>query len=436
MKKVWKVSEISAAVKDSLESKFFDISVIGEIRGLKWHTSGHVYFSLIDDKTVLNTAFFRRYIENLSFVPKDGMLVVAYGTISSYPPRSNYQLICRKIEQAGVGEKLLAIMRLKERLQGEGLFDRSRLLPKFPKNIAVITSLSGAAKEDIKNVIARRFGGINLYLFDSLVEGSNAESSMLRAIHRVKESISILNLDLLIIARGGGSKESLDLFNNEFVARTLYTVEIPIISAVGHQIDTTVVDFVADRRAETPSSAAEMACPDIHELSARYDTVRLSLIKSIRLYLEDKQLSYTRSSGMISKDSFYKLLDRKSQLTDFGISNLALIYRNLFLKQLHRYRMVSDKLIGLKLQFIKEYKIKTYSLISGMNQAIAYESMQRRTKVESIIELLKTLSPVATLKRGYTITLKNGKLCRFADIETADLIETRFYDGVVKSKIQ
>ncbi len=419
-----------------MESNFFDVSVVGEVRGLKWHTSGHVYFTLVDNESVLNVAFFRRYVKNLSFAPKDGMLVVVYGTISSYPPRSNYQLICRKIVQAGVGDKLLAIMHLKERLQKEGLFDRERPLPKFPKNIAVVTSLSGAAKEDIKNVIARRFGGINLYLFDSLVEGANAESSMLRALNRVQESVKQFKLDLLIIARGGGAKESLDLFNNENVARKLYDIEIPIISAVGHQIDTTVVDFIADKRAETPSSAAEMACPDIHELTVHYDIGRLNLTKSMHSYLENKKLSYTRPLSMVSRVSLHDFLDRKSQLADFSMSNLVLIYKNFFLKQAQRYKIATDKLSTLRLQFVKEYRTRIKGLIRVMNQAMADKSARRRTKVEALIGMIETLSPEATLKRGYTIILKSGKLCRFADVKLNDIIETQFDDGAIKSKVK
>ena len=220
------------------------------------------------------------------------------------------------------------------------------------------------------------------------------------------------------------------------MARKLYDIEIPIISAVGHQIDTTVVDFVADKRAETPSSAAEMACPDIHELTVHYDIGRLNLTKRMHSYLEEKKLSYIRSASMISKVSLHDFLDRKSQIADFNMSNLVLIYKNFFLKQAQRYKIAADKLSVLRLQFIKEYRMKTNNFIRIMNQAMVDGSDRRRTKVKALVEIIETLSPEATLKRGYTTTLKNGKLCKFTDILVNDIVEIQFYDGIVKSQVK
>lgn len=435
MKKIWTVSEISSSIKETLEAEFFDVSVTGEVSGLKWHSSGHVYFSLIDESSFLNVAFFRRYADRLSFALSEGMRVVASGNISSYPPRSNYQLICRKIVPAGEGDKLVALMNLKRKLKEEGLFEKSRALPEFPERIAVITSPTGAAIEDIKSVLARRFGGITLFLFSSLVEGSDAIDSIKRAINRVKQNIETLNLDLLIIARGGGSKESLDLFNDEKIARLVYSVEIPVVSAIGHQIDETVVDLVADRRVETPSAAAELISPDINVMKAKFDELIGKFKKSVETFVNQKRSSIDNLTSRMSHKSLLNLFDSKSQRADFAIYSLNTTFKALFSEKRERYFTAAGRLEALKARFLDRYRMRIYNLVILLRRAMINYIKLNQLKLSRFMDIIEALSPVATLKRGYSITLKNGRLAKIDEIEKGDEIDTRFYNGSVKSKV-
>lgn len=435
MKKIWSVSELSNAVKESIESNFFDISVTGEISGLKWHSSGHIYFSLLEESSTLNVAFFRRYANGLSFVPSDGMRIVAFGSLSSYPPRSNYQLICRRITPAGEGDKLIALINLKRQLQSEGLFDKNRSLPAFPKRIAIVTSLTGAAIEDIKSVISRRFGGVTLFVFGALVEGPKAADSLIKAINRVKRDAESLNIDLLIITRGGGSKESLDLFNNEKIARLIYTLDIPVVSAIGHQIDETLVDLVADCRAETPTAAAELVSPDINILKNRYLEIVDNFSKSIKRYIAQKRLMLRALSNKISYRSLSNFFDIKSQKADFAIYNLNTVFGTILTKKKEKHVMTTNKIKILRIQFIGKYKIKVYNLAELMRSAILNFVEFRHLKLSGFINLMETLSPISTLKRGYTITLKDNRIMKLSDISTGDMIITKFYNGAAKSKV-
>ena len=263
--KVVSVSDITRQIKQSLEQRFGRVWVQGEVSNFKRHTSGHLYFTLKDEGAQISATMWRSRAANLLFVPEDGMKVIARGGITVYPPRGNYQIDVEQLTPVGIGELQIAFERLKRKLAAEGLFDESRKrpLPKFPERIGVITSETGAALQDIRTVLARRFSAVELILIPVRVQGAGASDEISGALREMNRYGKV---DVIIVGRGGGSLEDLWAFNEEIVARAIAASRIPVVSAVGHEIDFTIADFVADLRAPTPSAAAEMVVPDRAEL--------------------------------------------------------------------------------------------------------------------------------------------------------------------------
>ncbi len=259
-KRIYTVSEITRNIRVVLEESFSRVWVEGEVSNYTFHSSGHMYFSIRDNKATLQCAMFRRANKNLKFKLKDGMKVICFGSISVYEIRGNYQLIVEEVEPKGIGALQLQFEQLKEKLRKEGLFDEGHKVPVpyLPIRIGIVTSPTGAAIHDILNVSRRRFSNIEIIINPVKVQGEGAKDEIANAINEFNK---LKNIDVMIIGRGGGSLEDLWPFNEEVVARAIYNSEIPIISAVGHEIDYTISDFVADKRAPTPSAAAELVIP-------------------------------------------------------------------------------------------------------------------------------------------------------------------------------
>ena len=264
-KNVITITELTRQIKFSLESSFPRVWVEGEISNFKQHTSGHLYFTLKDEGAQLSALMWRSRVANLTFQPEDGMKVIARGSITVYPPRGNYQLDVDQIQPLGLGELQLAFERLKQKLDAEGLFDaeHKKPIPEFPECIGLVTSETGAALQDIRSVLSRRHPSVEVVLAPVRVQGAGAAEEIADAIKYLNQYGGI---DVLIVGRGGGSLEDLWAFNEEVVARAIYASKIPIISAVGHEIDFSIADFVADLRAPTPSAAAELVVRDRTEL--------------------------------------------------------------------------------------------------------------------------------------------------------------------------
>ena len=260
-KHIYTVSEITRYMRAIIEDSFPAVWVEGEISNFVLHSSGHMYFSLRDSNAVLKSAMFSRANAKLKFRPKDGMKVICFGKMSLYEPRGDYQLIVEEIEPKGVGALQLQFQELKERLSKEGLFDESHKIPvpHLPTRIGIVTSPTGAAIHDILNVVRRRFANIEIIINPVRVQGEGAKDEIAEAIRDFNRFGAI---DVMIVARGGGSLEDLWAFNEEVVARAIYDSELPVISAVGHEVDYTISDFVADLRAPTPSAAAELSSPE------------------------------------------------------------------------------------------------------------------------------------------------------------------------------
>src|SRR5574337_1029670 len=263
--KILTISELTRKIRGSLEQEFFNLWVVGEVSNLKRPTSGHVYLTLKDANAQLQAVMFKSVANGVKFEVRDGLEVLAFGSVTVYEARGQYQLIIERIEPKGIGALQLAFLQLKERLGKEGLFDlaHKKPLPLLPKKIAIVTALTGAAIRDILNVINRRFAKVGIFIYPVKVQGEGAALGIAQAISDLN---AIPDIDVIIVGRGGGSLEDLWAFNEEVVARSIYNSQIPIISAVGHEIDFSIADFVSDLRAPTPSAAAEMVVRDRSEL--------------------------------------------------------------------------------------------------------------------------------------------------------------------------
>ena len=319
--KIFSVSQITFAIKSLIEPTFRSISVKGEISNFKKHSSGHFYFNLKDDKAQIFCAFFKNDNKNISRLPKDGDQITIKGSIAIYPPRGNYQIIVKELIFSGIGELLIKLHQLKEKLKIKGYFEREKKqsLPKYPKRIGIITSPTGAVIQDILNVLSRRNSSFHLLLNPVNVQGEKSEKEIAQAI----DDFNKYDLaDVLIIGRGGGSLEDLWAFNEEIVADAIYRSKIPIISAVGHETDFSISDFVADVRAPTPSAAAEIAIQEKTKILKDFDNYHTILKKTLLQYINNCKIQINSLVKQPLFSSTYALLGKDMQRLDDIKENL------------------------------------------------------------------------------------------------------------------
>ncbi len=312
---IYSVSEVTRQIKQVLENNFSQVSVQGEISNFKSHVSGHWYFNLKDSEAVISCTMWKGLNSYVFFTPQDGMKVIVSGRVTVFPPRGNYQLDVRSMKPAGVGELQAAFEMLKQKLSAEGLFDEShkKQIPLFPKKIGIVTAIDGAAFKDMISVAKRRFPLVELVIAPSRVQGSGAAETIVESLKMLNE---LPDIDLIIVGRGGGSIEDLWAFNEEIVARAIYNSHVPVISGVGHEIDFTIADFVADLRAPTPSAAMEIATPNKEELIAFINDFTESSYQSISGVIGS---AGEKISAVLNSYGFrmpVDLIRRKSQLTD------------------------------------------------------------------------------------------------------------------------
>ncbi|MEI8345648.1 MAG: exodeoxyribonuclease VII large subunit, partial [Candidatus Omnitrophota bacterium] len=375
-----------------LESRLSAIWVEGEISNFKHHSSGHIYLTLKDESAQISAAFFSQYQRNLKFELKDGLKVLAFCRVSIYEARGQYQLYIERVEPQGVGALQLAFQQLKERLAKEGLFneERKRAIPKFPKTVGVITSPTGAAIQDILNVVNRRFCGTHVLLYPVKVQGEGAAEEIAAAIEAMNEQAEA---DVLIVGRGGGSLEDLWAFNEEPVARAVFESRIPVISAVGHESDWTICDFVADLRAPTPSAAAE-------------------LVVSNRVELEER------------------VRGRKDRL-DFAIRGICERYQ----EQLSN--LVSSAAFRQPQYLLEQFTGRVDELGRQMEARLA-EFVDSKSQIfRGVTGRLNALSPLATLDRGYSVSFneKGDIIKNVRQLSVGDALRTRFHKGSLASKV-
>lgn len=385
------ITEITRRIKQHLESGFSYVCVQGQLSNFKRHTSGHIYFTLKDEGAQISAVLWRSRAQVLSFEPEDGMKVMVTGRLTVYEVRGNYQIEVGSIRPLGVGELQMAFEYLKRKLAAEGLFDveHKKPLPEFPERIGIVTSPTGAALHDMLNVLRRRFPGVEVILRPVRVQGAGASEELARAIQEFNE---YGNVDVLVVARGGGSLEDLWAFNEEIVARAIYESKIPIVSAVGHEIDYTISDFVADLRAPTPSAAAELIVRDRAAL--------LDIVRGNWYTLDDRILNTLR----YRKENILHLLKSYS-----------------FNKPIDQFRQFSQQIDELDRS------------MAG-NIGHIFEMVNART--ESLRHRIQALNPHLVLKRGYTIVQKDGKAVGSSRmLESRDSIEIKFHDGVIPSTV-
>ncbi len=388
------VSTLTKMIKTALEESFFDIWVEGEISNYHHHSSGHRYFSLKDDKAILRCAMWRPQGESLKFTPKDGQLVLVHGNISLYEKRGEYQLICQQLVPVGIGPLELAYRQLFEKLSAEGLFAREHKqpIPEFASRIGIVTSPTGAAIRDIIQISSRRNPAVELIIYPAIVQGKGAEESIAAGIEFFNDQN---NVDIIITGRGGGSLEDLWAFNTEKVVRAILASKIPVISAVGHEIDVTLSDLVADMRAPTPSAAAELA------------------VWSKEEFLGQINHHIVREASLLQKQA---RLAREALL--------ALLSRPVFMRPL--------ELIYQRQQAIDGY----LRLLNSAGKKI-FDYYKNRLSLG--LSRLDTLSPLGVLARGYSVTrlIPSNELVRsVAAIKPGNRLESRFRDGSAISVIE
>ena len=412
------VSQLTRYIKYKIDNdvNLNEVFLKGEISNFKAHSRGHFYFTLKDEGSRINAIMFASQTKKIKFVPQDGMKVLVTGKISVFEANGGYQIYVNEMLEDGVGNLYIAYEQLKKKLENEGLFnkDHKKEIPHIPKRVGVVTAPTGAAIKDIISTIKRRWPLTEIYLFPSLVQGEDAKEDIVKQIKKAENFY--LPLDTLIVGRGGGSIEDLWPFNEEIVARAIYECKIPTISAVGHEIDFTIADFVADLRAPTPTGAAEMAVPQLSDMKNYLNQVNIRLNNTIN----------------------NKINNNKRKLNDIMARNIfknpMIIYEK---KELYFDSILERLKFSLKsLTSAKEkelIKVKNSYILKNPHQLLE----KKGNKYLQLVSKLETLSPLLTLQRGYTMTKKEGKvITKSTDLKKKDIIEIAFSDGSVNAEIK
>ena len=398
------ISQINNFIKGIFDSNSYlqKVYLRGEISNFKRHTSGHLYLTLKDSESRISAIMFRSMAQKLTFAPVDGMNVLVEGRISVYPAGGNYQIYIDKMEQDGLGNLYIEFEKLKKKLQQEGLFDpmHKQELPKFPRRIGIVTAPTGAAIKDILSTIQRRFPICETILFPSLVQGASAKEDIVKNIRLA----NTYDIDLLIVGRGGGSIEDLWAFNEEVVARAIYESKIPIISAVGHEVDVTIADFVADKRAPTPTGAAEMAVPTIAEVESLFAAKKMEVSNLFLNRLAEKKHQLKKLA-----DSF--ILKNPMVLYDVKIQKLDNLIERLQSSVTTYFEEKKQKFIQLKAHYIlqnpviiyesKLNKVKTEQALLQKN--IKTILLKKQNDLAFIVQTLKLVNPLNILDKGYSL---------------------------------
>lgn len=406
------VGALNKKIRSMIEGSFSLIWVRGEISNFKAHPSGHFYFSLKDSQAQVQAVMFKGFNSQLRFKPSDGLEVIVRGKVTVYEPRGQYQIACETMEPVGAGALQKEFERLKALLQAEGLFanERKRAIPTLPKRIAIVTSPSGAAIRDMLNVLGRRYRAAEIFVVPCAVQGDKAPAEIVKALRLANQ---LREVDVIIAGRGGGSIEDLWAFNTEIVARAIAVSHVPVISAVGHEIDFTIADFVADLRAPTPSAAAELVAKSagdtVHLLKTRERQMTLALLSKINRKIEQVR-SLTRL-----------LVDPRKQIAD-SIQNLDELTERM-------EKAISE-------HFAKSSDFLEY-LFEKLEAGIRGQQQEKFYRMSKAVALLESVSPLKVLARGYSVVSKNGKVIEKADaVSIGDMIDVRLAVGQLRSRVE
>ncbi|MBZ5524370.1 MAG: exodeoxyribonuclease VII large subunit [Acidobacteriia bacterium] len=436
-RRIWRVGDLVGAVRSTVERGYTDIWVEGEISNLKVADSGHMYFSLKDGDALLKVVMFRMQARLLRFKPDNGMQVIARGRVTIYEQRGELQLSADFLEPLGAGALQLAFEQLKNRLAQEGLFEaaRKRAIPQLPRRIGIVTSPRGAALQDMLNVLARRHESVGILIYPAQVQGDAAAADVTAGVRWFSQA---KNVDVVIIARGGGSIEDLACFNDEALARAIAASEIPVISAVGHETDFTIADFVADLRAPTPSAAAEMVIESKHQLAEHLAHLHQRLARATRYHLltAKQQLSELSQHGAFAR--IQDVISRRAQRLDDLVYRMAANYREQIAGYHRRLDVASTRI--LHFDFRQSLVLNRGRLnASGekLVQALRFLMTGNRARLDQLAAQLDALSPVKILERGYALVFdSHGALLKdVSQVSPGETISARVARGSLTAKV-
>jgi len=434
---IYTVSQLTGEIKKLLEQNFEHLWVEGEISNLRLPSSGHLYFTLKDESAQLRGVMFRLQGRLLKFEPADGLQVICYGRLSVYEPRGEYQIIVDYMEPKGWGALQLAFEQLKEKLSREGLFDpaHKKPLPHLPQKIGIVTSPTGAAIRDILQIIDRRFANVHILLYPVRVQGAGAAEEITQAIGAFNQWPDI---DVIIVGRGGGSLEDLWAFNEEIVARAIFNSRIPIISAVGHEVDFTIADFVADLRAPTPSAAAELVVRNKEELAQALENLGHRLAHASRAALGTRRERFISLRHRLT-DPRKRIADQWLRLDDLGY-RLGQSVQLGFSRTRERLRLKLDSLFLLHPgRRVAEHTHRLEQFFHRLTLAMRTELRLFRQRTDGHLGKLQTLSPLAVLERGYSVTqlLPSKELIRQASrLKPADRVLVKVHRGEFLARVE
>jgi exodeoxyribonuclease VII large subunit len=440
-RRVWTVRELVASVRTHIEREYTDVWVEGEISNFRAHGSGHLYFTLKDAGGQISAVMFRSSARLLRFKPEDGMQVVARGRVTIYDERGQLQVSVEYLEPKGAGALQIAFEQLKAKLAAEGLFDsaRKREIPALPRRIGIVTSPQAAALRDILNILRRRHHSVNVLIYPAQVQGEFAASEVAAGVRYFSRSKTV---DVIIVARGGGSVEDLAAFNEEGLARTVAAAEVPIISAVGHETDFTIIDFVADLRAPTPSAAAELVIRSRQEIEERVEQLHGRLEKGMRyqLLMGRQQLTELAQHGAFGR--MMDLIRRRQQTLDELVFRIAHAQRDVLEAKRRKYETLSAAVRHYDLRrVLAGVRGELGARTEAMAAAVRSVMLQRRARLDRLSSALEALSPVAILERGYALVFDaSGNLVKDSDqVKEGQEIEARLARGrlgaVVKKRL-
>ncbi len=407
------VSAINAQLKALIDATFISVAVEGEVSNCTLHSTGHIYFSLKDEESVIKCVMFKGNTKALKFELQNGQKVVVYGSVGVYQKGGYYQIICNKILPSGEGELTLAYEQLKAKLESKGYFENKKPIPLFPKRIALLTSSSGAALQDMLRVASSRWNLVNFVVIDTLVQGVDASANIVKNISYADSFFDTKDaFDIIILARGGGSKEDLWAFNEEIVADAIFSAKTPIISAIGHEIDFVISDFVADLRAPTPSACMEMILPDSKEWLLRLAEITDSFNHQILSILSSKQ-------AIISDlQKFYKSVSYESK-----IQNMT----NALNEQYAFLHAAMSNVLEKKQSHLQPYSLHTQ---------FGFYLESKRLKLESLHKQLQALNPKSKILNGYAQISKDNKVTPLADLKQGDKFELCDGEVTLSAKVE
>jgi exodeoxyribonuclease VII large subunit len=437
-RRIWPVRELVGRARELVEREFADVWVEGEISNLRPAASGHLYFTLKDAEAQLPVVMFRRQAALMRFRAEDGLHVLARGRVSIYDQRGQMQLVAETMEPVGAGSLQVAFEQLKEKLKKEGLFDagRKRPLPAFPQTAGIVTSPTGAVIRDILNIVGRRHSGLNILLYPVTVQGESAPEEIEAAIAYLNDSSLV---DVIVLARGGGSLEDMAAFNSERVARAIAGSRVPVVSAVGHETDFTIADFVADLRAPTPSAAAELITEAQHKVGEHVERLEKRLERGMQFQLLRARQSMAHVSVSGTETRMTMLLHRLEQRLDDAADRMT---ETVDAQMRERGRRV-DALRAAVLRHDPRQRIALARHNFAAGQARLERVLERaidarRARLDGLAARLRSLSPLAVLERGYAlVTDAEGKLIRStAQVKTGETMKTRLGDGHFTSRVE